>query len=195
MHCGFGKFKDSLSLGIELFQMGSLSLPEEINEELDQLIIRQLTLIQDFCSTGGEMDTIMSRGFIQITKSRMVMGKSTLSPASFGSCKETEEKPLITVGRKPKGKDDSSGGESLEEIVLLSSAALDEDTKDWLKVRQKVGGFMTPKSLTVAQEIFSKVLERSIERVNIQLELERGITRFEHLVKTKNEMLTRNSEQ
>lgn len=152
--------------------MGHKRTVKQIDDELDEMCVRMVQLMDDYCSSIGRLEHCLRDGCVHLAKTRYVMGNRSVSDLQ-----------LPTSGP----------------YLARSTVALDEENNTVDLVHNKDGddpikrfGVLVPSSLRTAQAGFCKCLESTVEATTIKKEMEKMQGSYSGLKAARSQMIKEN---
>lgn len=144
----------------------------KINKQLDELLVKQLELIQDYISVTVECETHQKNGFISMAKARYIQGSHSVSRNCLFSEDTVEDRtPLLTVIRETAKLDLSDEDEAkIENVEPVSYEAPVLSVNSDVKLEGQLSrqfGVLPSSSLKFAKAEFRRCLEKTMERASI----------------------------
>lgn len=167
----------------------------EVESELDQLIVRILELMNQYIVCKVNIENYVRSGCIDLAKARYINGNRSISALQLptdDAAGVTAKFKVLPVDNEEKlnfrkytsseslSSDEQSISGSLKSIDLNSP---DEKAKRFSNDPLKWFGFLVPQSLRHSKNTFEKCLEIVVESVNVQLELQHSVEKYEELRK------------
>lgn len=137
--------------------MGHERTAQQVDDELDDMCLRMVGLMDDYCSTVGRLERCLRDGCVHLAKSRYVMGNNAVSDLQLPTCGPYTARSTVVR--------DSDG------TVRL---AHNEDGDDPVKRF----GVLVPGSLRAARRAFCDCLESAVEAAAIRIEMEKVQTSY-----------------
>ena len=164
---------------------------ESVNEQLDELLLKQLSLIQDYINVTVECESHQKSGFLNLAKARYIQGFHSVSRNCLYSDDTEEERiPILTVTREKKTVDvDLEKEKVVNGPINYEEPNLNVNPDSSLETKlNNQFGMLSSNSLRTAKADFRKCLEKSMERVKI---IEQSVAireRYKMLMKEKREI-------
>lgn len=137
--------------------MGRERTAQQVDDELDDMCLRMVGLMDDYCSTVGRLERCLRDGCVHLAKSRYVMGNSAVSDLQLPTCGPYAARS--TVVRDGQGA-----------VRLAHDAGGDDPVKRF--------GVLVPGSLRAAQRAFCDCLASAVEAAAIRNEMEKVQTSY-----------------
>lgn len=122
---------------------------KEVDDELDEICVRMVRLMDDYCSTIGRLDRCLRDGCVHLAKSRYVMGNRAVSDLQLPV--SGQYRARTTVSRDDNG------------VRLVRGKDGDDSIRRF--------GVLVPGSLRAAQHSFCGCLESTAEAATITNEI------------------------
>ncbi|ODM96398.1 hypothetical protein Ocin01_10284 [Orchesella cincta] len=163
-----------------------------INELLDELLVKQLDLIQDYITVTVECESHQKAGFLNLAKARYIQGSSSVSKNCLYSEDYEEEKEAILSVAREDVKYDFENEESKDADAAIATpityqmSKLQVNPDSALETQlNKQFGFLSSGTLKSAKTEFRKCLEKTMERVSIVQQSLAIKQRYSELMKEK----------
>lgn len=149
--------------------MGLERTTQQVDDELDDMCLRMVGLMDDYCSTVGRLERRLRDGCVHLAKSRYVMGNSAVSDLQLPTCGPYAARS--TVVRDGQGT-----------VRLAHDGDGDDPVKRF--------GVLVPGSLRAAQRTFCNCVESAVEAAAIRDEMEGVQTSYAALKDSRSETTT-----
>ena len=164
-----------------------LSTLGEVNEALDQILLRQLQLLQDYPNLTLESEREMKEGYFQLARSRYNMGSNSVSKA-YLPCEDSERDYKATITVVPESDEDNGKEKVIPSRRKLQLSSIRENETE-TEGSSKQFGILTSVSLKTAQKSFRQTLEKTLERINTSSELHVLEKQFKELSTLKKQLV------
>lgn len=144
--------------------MGRERTAQQVDDELDDMCLRMVGLMDDYCSTVGRLERCLRDGCVHLAKSRYVMGNNAVSDLQLPTCAPYAARSTVVR---------DGGG--------TARLAHNEDGDDPVKRF----GVLVPGSLRAAQRAFCDCLGSAVEAATIRIEMEKVQTSYATLKGSK----------
>lgn len=168
-----------------------------INEQLDELLVKQLDFLQDYITITVECESHQKEGFINIAKARYIQGFHTVSKnCLYSEESDKEHVPIVTVSRVRNKLDllEKVGDEKARQncTIDFEEPRLNVSTDPGLDNQlNNQFGMLSSNSLRTAKSDFRKCLGKTMERAAIVEQSLAIRDRFKVLMKEKLDILQR----
>lgn len=132
--------------------MGHERTIKQVDDELDEISVRTIELMEDYCSTVGRVESCLRDGCVHLAKSRYVMGNRNVSDLQLPTAGPYTARSIVVR-------------EENNTIRLVNNQHGDDPIRRF--------GVLVPGSLRTAQQVFCKCLESVIEAAAIKQQLEK----------------------
>lgn len=148
--------------------MGHKRTLKQVDDELDDICLKMVQLMDDYCSSIGRLEHCLRDGCVHLAKSRYVMGNRNVSDLQLPM-----SGPYIARSTVVRDEDNT--------IQLANNKNGDDPIKRF--------GVLVPGSLRIAQNGFYKCLESIIEATTIKTEMEQIQESYSRLKADRNQMI------
>jgi len=149
--------------------MANLTL-NEICEKLDELLIRQLELIQEYTDLSLNSELQQKDGFLNLAKARYIQGPNSLSQVQLPLEGSEEYSAVITVSKD-------------EDLSWKRNTVVTPDENSRL-MRQF--GVLKSNNVKLAMKSFRQSVELHVDRINVAQQLFDNQQEFNALLEMKN---------
>lgn len=139
-----------------------------INEQLDELLMKNLELLQDYISITTECESHQKTGFLNLAKARYIQGFHTVSKDCLYSEEYEDERPALLTVTREKSRMELEHNEFSKRPITFQEPSLNVNADSSLETQiNKQFGFLSSSSLKSAKGDFRKCLEKTVERAKI----------------------------
>lgn len=147
--------------------MGHKRTVQQVDDELDDICLKMMQLMDDYCSSIGRLEHCLRDGCVHLAKSRYVMGNHNVSDLQLPMSGPYTARSTVT-------REDNT-------IHLANNKDGDDPIKRF--------GLLVPGSLRNAQNGFCKCLESTIEATTIKTEMEQTQENYSKLKAVRSQMI------
>jgi len=173
--------------------MAEIMLPstlEEVNEELDDLLVQQLELIQDYINLSLENEKQMKDGFFHIARARYNSGSQSISKACFPT-EDCEQNFLADVTVTQVVVSNGTSNNCKRQLQISKDSETDGNDVARDESRKSMAsqfGILKSPSLKVAEARFHSCLNQVIDRTNTLNDLENVYEKYSTLLQHKKQL-------
>lgn len=149
--------------------MGHEKTIKQVDEELNEICIKLIQLMDDYCSHMEQLEHYLRDGHVHLAKSRYLMGNHSVSDLQLPT-----SGPYIARTTIIHEEENNS-------MALVQNAHGNDPMKRF--------GVLVPNSLRIAQEKFCKCLEFTIEAVSIKTQVENIQKKYSKLKDIRNQII------
>lgn len=165
-----------------------MSKLNKINEQLDDLLVKQLELAQDYINVTIEGESHQKSGFLNLAKARYIQGFHSVSKnCLFSEDSEEERPPVVTVSREESLFDKDSEGNHANIVYQKPSLLISTDKAIDVQLNKQFG-FLSSGTLKHAKNDFRNCLEKTIERAIIVAQLKAVQAMYGNLLAEKSNL-------
>ncbi|CAL8123017.1 unnamed protein product [Orchesella dallaii] len=164
-----------------------------INELLDELLVKQLDLIQDYINVTVECESHQKTGFLNLAKARYIQGSHSVSKnCLYSEDYEEEKEAILSVTQEDveyefETKEIKDTDIATPITFQLSKLQVNPDSAMENQLNKQFG-FLSSSTLKAAKSEFRKCLEKTMERVSIVQQSLAIKHRYSELMKEKVEL-------
>lgn len=148
-------------------------------EEIDELLVRNLELMQEKIRKSIEMENLLKNGYIELAKARYIRGKESIGILQVPNDEDTVKSlfDLRTEMKKTTDGDDDGDAAPNFDVSLKKSNVEEDGPSDPLKWF----GVLVPQNLKNSQKRFQESVYLAASIANTQAELDSVRSRLETL--------------